>query len=104
MKAISIGFDKELFDPKSDSRGRMAEYGRMLDRLDIIVFAKRGFKIDKISDRVTVYPTNSGSKLFYIFEALKIGKRLIKENNSDLVIGQDAVLSGWPAYRLAKTY
>lgn len=102
MRAISIGFDKELFSDQGDSRLRMAEYGRMLERLDIVVFTKRGFKTKIISDRVSVHPTNSISKIFFIRDAIKIGRRLVKENGADLVIAQDAVLSGWPAYRLAR--
>lgn len=99
MKVISIGTDRKLFEEDSAVRKRVIEYGRLFEKLHIIVFSKRNFQITnsklqtnpkskiqsfKIGENITVYPTNSRNKLFYIIDALLIIRKLIK--NSKLKI------------------
>src|SRR3989344_4269095 len=88
MKVISIGTDRKIFEEDSAVRQRQIEYGRLFERVDIIVFSKRNFQFPisnfQISGNVFVYPTNSKNKLFYIIDAFLIIRKLFK--NSKLKI------------------
>lgn len=105
---LMISRDDLIFKDGSDVRVRMVEYGTLVNGLDIIVFTKKGVSESynnpiKISDNVSVYATNSKSKLFYIFDTLKIARKLKKP---DLITTQDpfeAGLSGWLINREFKT-
>lgn len=82
MKVLNIGTDKNLFEENSEVRKRMIDYGDMVHELHIIVFSKRKSLIlnpkSQISNNIFVYPTNSKNKLFYIFDAYKIGKKIVR--------------------------
>lgn len=99
MHLISIGTDRKLFEEGSKVRERMVEYGRLFEKIDIILFSTKKFQITnsklqinakskiqsfKIGENITVYPTNSKNKLFYLIDALLIIKKIIK--NSKLKI------------------
>jgi glycosyltransferase involved in cell wall biosynthesis len=108
MKLISIGTDRKIFEEGSAVRQRMIEYGSLFDELHIIVFAKRslGLSGQKISDNVWIYPTNSGNKIAYIIEAIKIGKQVVQSRgfrSGDFVTAQDPFETGLAAYRIARS-
>ncbi len=54
----------------------MVGYASVADEIHVIVFAKRGlgFTQTQIAPNITVYPTNSRTKLHYIFDAVHLGK------------------------------
>lgn len=105
MKVLMLSTDRKIFEDNSAVRQRMVEYGRLFERLDIVVFSKGNFQPARqqgefpisnvqISDNVWVYPTNSRSKAFYVFDAFKIGRKII-ENYRDVVIStQDPFETG----------
>jgi len=101
MKIISIGSDRKLFEKNSQVRARILEYGKVLGEMHIIVFSKKssGLKEEKISEDVSIYPTNSLSKLFYICDAIKIAKKI---KDADVVTAQDPFESGIAGYLIAK--
>lgn len=78
-RLLMISTDRKIFEQGSAVRARMVEYGRSLDELHIIIFAKRGagFVSEKISDTVNVYPTQSRTRLGYIFDAVRTGKGIL---------------------------
>src|SRR3989344_4752064 len=78
LRIISIGNDRNIFNPQSGVAQRMVEYGTIFGELHVVVLAlaNLGFHPLKLSNNVFVYPTNSASKLKYIFDAIKIGKEL----------------------------
>lgn len=80
MKVIMIGTDRKLFEADSAVRRRMLEYSEPLQELHVIVFAKSDLKLKaaQISDKVWIYPTNSLSRLLYIFDAVRIGKTIVE--------------------------
>ena len=110
MKVLSIGSDRKLFDENSSVAGRMVSYGNEMEALYIIVFslASNGFKEKKLSEKVTVYPTNSSSKLFYIWDAIRIGKRIVLEQKfirgQSVITVQDPFESGWIGWRISKSF
>jgi len=130
MKVISIGTDRKIFEEGSAVRARMVEYASLFDELHIVVFVKRNFQFStrpnghssgrifnfqtiskiQIAGNCWVYPTNSLSRWFYIFDAIRIGKMVIKnlkfkiENarNDFVVSSQDPFECGLAAYRLSR--
>lgn len=106
MKILMISTDRDLFDPTSAVRMRMLEQSEFLDKLCIIVFAKKGmgYMEEKISRNIHLYPTNSKHKAFYLSDAYAIGKRILSKEASRkhwLVSTQDPFESGTIGYLLA---
>ena len=58
---------------------RHAEYGKHVDRLDIIVFSAPGFSENKISQNVSSFPTNSKSKI-KVCQVIKKTKKTIPQS------------------------
>jgi glycosyltransferase involved in cell wall biosynthesis len=101
MKVLMISTDRKIFESKSGVRARIAQYGTLVEELYIIVFSKKslGFSEQKISDNVWVYTTNSLSRWTYIFDAIKIGKKI---SDIDLVTTQDPFETGLAGWRIVK--
>ncbi len=115
-----ISTDRKLFEDDSAVRQRIVEYGRLVDELKIIVFklSTRESRIMNHESRifgtnVTLYPTNSKNKFFYIIDAIKIGRKVIEnwklkiENSSNkneiLITCQDPFETGLVGWIIAKT-
>lgn len=87
LKVLMIGSDRKLFEEGSAVSERIKEYGRLVGELHIVVFTTSAhhskLRIQnselKLSDNVWVYPTMSLSRWFYIFDAVRIGRKLIFE-------------------------
>ena len=105
MKVISISTDSKIFKEGSAVRQRIVEYGKLFEKLDIVVFSKRDteneLRVTKIAENVFVYPTNSRNKLFYVWDAFLIIRKLIEnyklkiENSGNVVItSQDPFETG----------
>lgn len=109
MKIISIGTDRNIFDPESAVRKRAEEYASLFDELHIIVFAKQNdkFQITNIKN-LFIYPTNSFSKIFYIKYAYKVAKKIIKERGLEIsntvVTTQDPFETGLVGLKLKDTF
>jgi len=79
-----ISTDRKIFDPSSAVRERMREYAHALGSmrhkgsdLHVIIFSRhsQGFKPVQ-EGNLYIYPTNSFTKLGYVFGAYRIGKRI----------------------------
>ncbi|MFA6551968.1 MAG: glycosyltransferase [Candidatus Paceibacterota bacterium] len=76
MNLLSIGTDRKLFEDNSAVLARQIEYAKKFEKVFIVVFTKKGFQKKEI-DNITIYPTNSSSKFFYIRDAIRIGKGIL---------------------------
>lgn len=105
MKILSISSDRKVLEQGSAVRARLVDYGKFVDELHVIVFAKRSLKLSeqKIEPNIFLYPTNSFTKLFYVFAAVSIA-RLLKRRGVliDLVTTQDPFESGLAGYVIAR--
>lgn len=82
MKLISISTDKKVFDTNSGVRERITEYGKIFDELHLIVLTLGAQDQNlKIGHNVFIYPTNSKNRFFYLIDAFRIGRKLIKSPN-----------------------
>jgi len=103
MKVLMYSLDRQLFE-EGDARKRMIEYGKLVERLDIVVLTGRGKNIQQLSGNTMLYPTNSWHKFFRLCDAFRLGKKLVKENGIGLVVAQEPYLTGWVACRLANKF
>jgi glycosyltransferase involved in cell wall biosynthesis len=101
MKVIMISTDRKLFEAGSEVRSRLAEYTSVLGELYVIVFAKKslGFKDEQVNENLYLYPTNSWSKIFYLFDAYFIAKKLPE---ADIISSQDPFETGLVGWLIAR--
>lgn len=99
-----VSLDRKVFEEGSQTRTRMASYGAIFNELHIIVYTKHGSGCSKhtIAPNVWVYPTNSRSKLLYIWNAIHIGRAILKKTDIAVVSAQDSSDTGIAATRIAK--
>lgn len=101
MKVLSIGSDRKVFESQSAVSRRISLYGSKVEGLHTVVFSLNNIHFveeKKLTDNVFVYPTRSASKLLALIDAIRIGKKLIKEKafskTSDIITVQDPFESG----------
>ncbi len=104
MKTLMISTDRKIFEENSVVRQRVVEYGKLVEELKIIIFSSStrvlGSKYQVVSisnSNITLYPTNSKNRWFYIFDAIRLGLKM-KLNKDWLVTTQDPFetgLVGW---------
>lgn len=99
-----ISTDKKILEENSEAWRRMIEYGGLVEKLHIIVFSRRKSKAQNPNANVFLYPTNSKSKLFYICDAIKIGREILKNDGQWLITAQDPFETGFAGWRLAKKF
>src|SRR3989344_8933728 len=95
MKILMISTDRNILERDSAVRQRVVEYGKLVDELNIVIFnsstrvASSKYQVERIlGTNVTLYPTNSRNRWFYIFDAVHIGRRVI--GNWKLEIGNSS--------------
>lgn len=107
MKVLSISTDRKVFEKGSAVRSRLLEYGKLVEELHVIVFAKKkfGFSDEKISPNIFLYPTNSLSSYLHIpsaiLRALKLKQRGFLV---DVVTTQDPFETGVAGYIIARAF
>ena len=102
MNVLMLSTDASIFEPGSESHGRMNDYGTLAERLDIIV-CTTGFLMRElvISDTARAIPTNSSSKLWYVRDILRAAKRKVLRD-VDLVTSQDPFETGLAGWLMAR--
>lgn len=107
MKVLMISLEKTLVGEKQsggDSAERHKRYGEFCDILNIIVMCNKGHQDQKLSDKVFVRPTNSKFKFLFLFDAIKMAKKIHQNDPFDLVVCQDSgSLAGWRLKKKLKT-
>ncbi|MBI1755217.1 hypothetical protein HYR65_02955, partial [Candidatus Azambacteria bacterium] len=103
MNVLMISTDRNIFKEGSEARARMARYGALADELYIIVLTRRraGCAQTQIASNVRVYPTDSRSRWRYVFDAARIGKKLVAPT---LVTAQDPFECGLAGWRVARHF
>ncbi|MFZ2522301.1 MAG: glycosyltransferase [Minisyncoccia bacterium] len=82
MKVLSIGMDRKLFEEGSSVLERSKEYAEKMEELHIVVFSlQRHNLLYKKYQNLHIYPTNSYSRITFLFGAYFLGKKIIEENN-----------------------
>lgn len=98
MKVVMISTDRSILKEGSSAHKRMVDYSNLFDSLHIIVYTKE--KCAPIcSEKLHVYPTNSKNRLWYISDAIEIGKSF---TDVSVVTAQDPHDTGLTAYLLSQ--
>ncbi|PIP66830.1 MAG: hypothetical protein CO042_00985 [Parcubacteria group bacterium CG_4_9_14_0_2_um_filter_41_8] len=104
MKVLMISTDSKILQKGSAVFERMKEYAGLVEQLDIVVCSVGNFEAVQITGNARAYSTNSTSKLWYIWDVLRMVKRAgIKD--IDLVTAQDPFetgIAGWLVARRLK--
>src|SRR3989344_2408579 len=100
VRILMLSSDKNIFKEYAPVRDRMKDYGSICEELHIIVFTKRGYIKETIEDNVFLSPTNSFSRWWYVFDAVKIGRKI---QGINLVTAQDPFETGFAGWLIART-
>lgn len=106
MRVLMISIDRTLLgaDYSGDALERHKEYARKVGKLEIIVLSAKGFTKRRITSQLIVYPTNSKTKLNYVFDVFEIVKQIYYPDRFDLVIAQDPFLTGLAGWLIKKRF
>ncbi|OGZ37088.1 MAG: hypothetical protein A3J64_01075 [Candidatus Portnoybacteria bacterium RIFCSPHIGHO2_12_FULL_38_9] len=107
MRVLMISLDKTLLgaDYSGDVLERHREYAKRAGHLDIIVFSKKGFSQKNFGSNLRIYPTNSLSKIFYVWDAYRAGAAPAKRGQPpQLIVAQDPFLTGLVGWFLKKKF
>ncbi len=111
MKIVSIGTDRKIFEKGSSVATRTIAVGKKVDELHVVVFNIKNntpFLNTQIGDNVWLYPTNSFSRWLYVFDAIRISKKIIRERlftqKNDVVTCQDPFECGLVGYVVSKKF
>ncbi|MEK7177185.1 MAG: glycosyltransferase [Patescibacteria group bacterium] len=110
MKVLMISSDRNILTPDSAVSERMKEYGKLVEKLYIVLLSDRshGLKEKQISENVWVYPTNSSGALSRPMDASRIGKKIVFEKKfirgKSLVTTQDPFECGWAGLQVKKKW
>ncbi len=96
VKVLMISTDRLIFHTGSDVRRRLLDYGALFAEIHVIVFSnkKLGHHEEQLTDNVFLYPTNSLNRLFYIWQAIKIGLTLLGRKGNWVITSQDPFETG----------
>lgn len=95
-----ISSDRLLFRKGSDVRKRITVYSNLVDHLDVIILSKKGnYSTEEVAPHLTLHPTSSLHVLWYVFDAVHIGKSL---KNIDVITTQNPGEMGIIGWLLAR--
>lgn len=102
---LTISYAKRVLEEGSREQERMVRLARGTDRLVMVVFtrAAEGRASEYHKDNLTVYATNSRSRIAMLFDAYRIAVSLISESGEEWVVSaQDPFETSLVAYPVAK--
>lgn len=99
-----ISTDRLTFTPGSEVRQRIIDYGCLFTELHVVVFSnkKLGYHHEQLADNVFIHPTKAYFRLGYIWQAIKIGSRLLGREGDWVITSQDPFETGLVAWYLRR--
>ena len=107
MNVLMIGIGPQVItDDRGDTRARHIEYAKQAGKLTMIVSSFRHEKLTPtvISEHLDVYPTNSGNKPMFVWDAYRIGMKQCEKTKFDLIVSQDPFATGLVAVLLKRRF
>ena len=85
LNVLTIGYAKRLFDVQSREFKRLVEYAGLLQSLHVIVFTtkKNGIHDVLTHGNLSIYPTNSHTRIGALIDAFRIGRRILRNRSGD---------------------
>ena len=97
MKILNLSLDSSILDKNSNLSRRVIEYGSFVDYYAIVVPDKDHREI-RLSEKVFVYGSGGGNKIFQLLNVYRVAKKLLKQEKFDVITVQDQyylALIGW---------
>lgn len=114
MKLLSISSDRHILKENSFVRKRTVKQGEFFEEIHIILFTKGFFAKKKIeiAKNVWVYTTGSWSRFLYMWDAIRIGKKILgnltldigNSGNNYVITSQDPFEAGRVGLTLKKKF
>jgi glycosyltransferase involved in cell wall biosynthesis len=104
MRVLMLSTDRKMFEEGSAVSARMRDYAGLFERLDVIVFTRRGTKMRRIelAEHASAHPTRSFSRLLYGVDARLLARSLGKRQRYDVVSAQDPFETGMTGLFIAR--
>ena len=103
MKILNLSLDKSILDRNSKAARRIVEYGDLADSY-IVVVPDKDYKEIRLSEKVFVYGTGGGNKIFQLINVYKTAKKLLRQEEFDLITVQDQYYLALVGRILAKKF
>src|SRR5680860_323397 len=103
MKILSLGLDNSILDKNSRLAERVVEYGKIVEKYDVIVPSERSETVI-LSDKVKAYGASQSNKILKFFKISKIARKILKEDAHNLITVQDQYFLALLGYRLARKF
>ena len=98
-----INLDKAIFGPNSASLARLKKYAQFCEKLSVIVLTRK--KFEPIRDgNLLVLASASCSRPAYLKDAMRLAKKIIKDQKIDLVMTQDPFDTGMAGWLIKKKF
>ncbi len=109
INLLGIGLDYLMLKNDSvrgDVRDRQLVYANRLKSLTMVVYSPKRLRLkhEQWSHNLSVYPTNSINKLFFVFDALKIASKICKERKIDALTCEDPFTTGFIGHLLKRRF
>lgn len=106
VNVLAIGYGRDLFQKGNAERERLRLGASHLRSFHMVIFSLRrhGCVKDRVSDSFTLYPTNSRHALFMLWDAVRVGWRILSRRKTDrwTVTSQDPFAAGVVGYVVAR--
>src|SRR3989338_2027260 len=103
MKILNLSLDKSILDKNSKAARRIIEYGDLTDSY-IVVVPDKDYKEIRLSEKVFVYGSGGGNKIFQLINVYRTAKKLLRQEKFDLVTVQDQYYLALVGRILAKKF
>jgi len=109
INILGVGLDYLMLKDDSvrgDVRRRQFEYAKNLQSLNLVVYSPRslGLKPQQWADNLWVYPTNSGNKITFVLDALRIASKICQQKKIDVITAEDPFTTGFIGRRLKRKF
>lgn len=107
MHVLMISLDSSLAtQPNGGALQRHIDYAARAGQLTIVVYTRATAPADvqQPTPHLTIIPTNSRSRLSYMFDALRLAREVFAHHKPDLITTQDPFSTGWVGWRLREAY
>jgi len=95
-----ISLDHSISDNRSDSVHRMKKYAALVDELHILVFG--GHEGHWSEGNLFIYSVPTNSKIAAFFSARRIGKKIVREKQIDVITSQDPFFTGFLGFLIKR--
>ena len=97
MRILNLSLDNSILDKNSNLSRRIVEYGNLVDGY-VVVVPDKDYKEVRLSEKVFVYGSGGGNKIFKLLNVYRVAKKLLKQEKFYVITVQDQyylALVGW---------